>query len=139
LGGWPVGGYSTKGKIPEFYDKRVKIYAGWFQDTLPKLKSDFDATDSVIIINFDADLYSSTLLALSEVNSFGTYFAFFDEFSGDECRALSDYLLAYGANVEFLGKTEWRNYPETVLCKITTKASPHEESDSSTNPSVQRH
>jgi hypothetical protein len=64
-------------------------------------------------------LYSSTLFALTKIDSLKQeYYAIFDEFSGDEVRALSDYLISYGAKVEFLATQKWRGFPEVVLCRI---------------------
>lgn len=45
-----------------------------------------------IIVHFDADLYSSTLYGLAKMSELGVPFLVsFDEFYGDECRALSDF------------------------------------------------
>jgi hypothetical protein len=39
------------------------------------------------------------------------YLAIFDEFSRDEVRALSDYLVSYGAKVDSVVLQKWRGYP----------------------------
>jgi O-methyltransferase len=115
LGGWPAGGYSTKGVLPEIQDDRVNFHVGWFTETVPKFKKLPLSNSSKLILHFDADLYSSTLYALCQMNYLKEYYIIFDEFAGDECRALSDYLSAYDSEVTFLAKTFWRNYPGCVL------------------------
>ena len=80
------------GQLPEIDDPRVVFVKGWFDDTLPKFVKDFDrAHDSAghigkvpllnreslskqvrppLVIHLDADLYSSTILALIYLNPF---------------------------------------------------------------------
>jgi hypothetical protein len=75
--------------------------------------------DKDLIVHYDADLYSSTLYALSKIDGLGRkYLAIFDEFTGHETRALYNYLQSYGASVNFLGKTLMNGYPDQVLCEI---------------------
>jgi len=51
------GAYSENGKIPKL-PKNIKIYKGWFHETLPDfLKKNKEVVD---FIHFDCDLYSST-------------------------------------------------------------------------------
>lgn len=124
-GGEEAGFFSTFGVMPEIQDTRVRFYAGWFHNTIGHLKQELKLND-VILINFDADLYSSTLFSLCQMDELGcSYYAIFDEFSGDECRALSDYLSTYGANVIFFGHVNWRKFPSVVFCKISPRCSSH--------------
>jgi len=119
--GNPKGFFSTYGNTPDLNDTRVRFINGWFVDSWTKLDFHGILLEN-LIVHFDADLYSSTLFALSSIDGLKQdYWAIFDEFSGQEVSALSDYLTAYDAKVEFIAKQNWRGYPEVVLCKI----SPH--------------
>jgi len=95
--GFPKGTFDVKGAIPQIADKRVTFIPGMFQDTSQKwmgllLKS----KTHQMIAHFDADLYSSTLYGLTKLASIEKgFYAIFDEFYGDECRALSDFLSAF--------------------------------------------
>ena len=113
------GTFDVKGSIPEVRDPRVHFIKGWFQNTWPQLSSQIQSRRDNLIVHFDADLYSSTLFALSKMDSLGmTYTAIFDEFAGHEARALYNYMQSYNAKVTFLTKiNEWgisssRNVPD---------------------------
>lgn len=55
---WQKGAFDTGGRIPKIDDPRVRFFKGWFEETL----SNYDVPPhEVLIINFDADLYSSTV------------------------------------------------------------------------------
>ena len=90
-----VGTYSAFGKIPKL--KRGKFIVGKFEDTLPKFFSKKRPLAS--IINFDADLYSSTLCALNYSNKVidEKSILIFDEFlmndnwEKDEYKALNEF------------------------------------------------
>ena len=74
------GQFSTSGRVPEVHDARVKFFKGWFQNTLPSYR--IPAHD-VLIINMDADLYSSTKFVLDTLSgsiAIGDWL-YFDEFS----------------------------------------------------------
>jgi hypothetical protein len=65
----PKGFFNTGGKLPDIADKRVKIIKGWFQNTAHVLKSVISSREyETLIVHYDADLYSSTLFALSEID-----------------------------------------------------------------------
>jgi len=114
-----AGYFSTLGVIPETIDKRTHFIKGFFNETWEILYSQITGRTN-LIVHFDADLYSSTLFALTKIDSLHQrYIAIFDEFSGDEVRALADYLASHGAKVNFLAMQKWRDYPEVVLCQIT--------------------
>lgn len=74
------GHFSTRGTVPTVDDPRVKFFKGWFDQTLPA----YEVPDhEVLVLYFDADLYSSTKCALDRMSTYivpGTYL-FFDEFS----------------------------------------------------------
>ena len=90
-----VGGYSSDDKIPEV--EGGKFIKGKFEDTLPTFFKQKRPVASVI--NFDADLYSSTLCALNNCKDIIDHKAIlvFDEFlmngrwEEDEYRALVEF------------------------------------------------
>jgi len=90
-----VGTYSAFGKIPKL--KGGKFIVGKFEDTLPKFFSKKRPLAS--LINFDADLYSSTLCALNYSNKVidEKTILLFDEFltnntwEQDEYKALNEF------------------------------------------------
>ena len=113
-----AGFFTTSGAIPTLGDSRAGFIKGYFNETWDNLHTAILNRNN-IIVHFDADLYSSTLFALTKMDLLKQeYFAIFDEFSGDEVRALSDYLISYGAEVSFLAVQKWRGFPEVVLCII---------------------
>ena len=117
---WPEGSYSNNGKIPEIQDSRVNFIKGWFQNTLPNFLLNLNEIDN-LIVHYDADLYSSTLFCLMQIDALKIpYLAIFDEFVGEETRALANYQEITGAQVEFIGKTIGiDNYAGEVSCKIS--------------------
>tara|TARA_B100000214_G_C23927146_1_gene608919 strand:- start:342 stop:1019 length:678 start_codon:yes stop_codon:yes gene_type:complete len=116
---YPKGYFSTDGLIPYTEDNRITFIKGWFQNTLPPFINNFKNTNN-LFVHYDADLYSSTLFCLSQIDSLKIpYVAIFDEFYSHEMRALNNYKDAYGAKVQFLGKTTSQSYPIQVSCRIT--------------------
>ncbi|MBK7626720.1 MAG: hypothetical protein IPJ16_05890 [Bacteroidales bacterium] len=89
------GCFTTYGEIPYelTLDKRVSFVKGTFQETLVSFIKQVELQEQ-LVINLDADLYTSTLYVLATLDKYihpGTIIIF-DEFtSGDECRALVDY------------------------------------------------
>jgi hypothetical protein len=74
------GHFSVGGNLPVVNDSRVSFEKGLFSETLPKL--DIPEHD-VLVLNMDADLYSSTKYVLDSLRdriTVGTYL-YFDEFS----------------------------------------------------------
>lgn len=118
----PKGHFGTGGALPKTDDTRVTFIKGWFQETREDLAETL-RDRSNLLVHFDADLYSSTLFALAQIDNIGQDFvAVFDEFTGDELRALHDYLASHSRSVEFLAKTLFDSgYPFRVLCKISKK------------------
>lgn len=89
----PVGKFSLGGAIPQIEDKRVTLHKGWFQETVPEFEF---PSHEVLVINFDADLYSSTAYVLNWVRNRlapGSYL-YFDEFCdrNHEFRAFDEFL-----------------------------------------------
>lgn len=119
---WPKGSFSVNGAVPQTEDKRINFVKGWFQDSLPKFLENFKPEKN-LVVHYDADLYNSTLFCLTQLDALKiTYIAIFDEFYSHEMRALANYQDAYGAKVEFIGKTNspkpLSEYPKQVTCKI---------------------
>ena len=113
----PKGTFSLDGKPPNVHDNRVSYIKGWFYDTVPPfIDRQLQARNhNELIVHYDADLYSSTLFCLSQMDRLKKpYYAIFDEFVRDETRALYDYMQSHGAEIEFLGHT----VENQMLCKI---------------------
>ena len=73
------GAFSLNGNAPRFDDPRYRLFKGWFQDTLTSYKV---PAHDVLVMNMDADLYSSTIFVLNSLEKAilpGTYI-YFDEF-----------------------------------------------------------
>jgi len=91
------GHFSTRGAVPDIPDPRVRFFPGWFDQVLPGYTP---PPHDVLVINVDADLYSSTLCVLRSLRGCireGT-FIYFDEFSvaADEPRAFDDFIQESG-------------------------------------------
>ena len=115
-----TGYFSTDGNVPHSDDTRVKFIKGWFQNTVESFVSELDLNKSSLVVHFDADLYSSTLFTLMQIDRLKTkYLAIFDEIPGDETRALYNYIQATGARVTVLGRTgPSKNYPWQIAAII---------------------
>jgi O-methyltransferase len=86
------GHFSTDGKIPVIDDPRVHFFKGWFDQTLAQYQV---PEHEVLVVNFDADLYSSTQCVFGRIAPYivpGTYL-YFDEFNctQDEMRAFREF------------------------------------------------
>ena len=82
-GGYSKGRFSTGGVMPIIEDPRVKFFKGWFDQTLPAYTL---PEHNVLVINMDADLYSSTIYVLRYLRKWirkGT-FIYFDDLSRPE-------------------------------------------------------
>lgn len=113
----PVGTYSANGEIPDINDPRVEFKVGLFQQTLPYLQADFEDYDAVLV-HMDADLYSSTLFVLSELwKMFPEIYVLFDEFIGDEARALYNFSQGFPSTIEFIAHDGVP--PKRIACKIS--------------------
>ncbi len=96
-GRWSKGEFSTGGKIPVIEDPRVQFYKGWFNEVLPSYSL---LPHDVLVINMDADLYSSTIYVLRHLRPFitpGTYI-YFDEMNHmeHEPRAIDEFMAESG-------------------------------------------
>jgi hypothetical protein len=121
-GGLPKGTFDTHGKVPNIIDGRVSFYKGMFQDTLPGFLNKFE-TNNLLVINIDADLYSSTLFVLTQSHRIlkkGSIIIF-DEFSSvlHEFRAFEDYCGAYNVKFEVIVSSKTtKSYYAHVAIKI---------------------
>jgi Macrocin-O-methyltransferase (TylF) len=102
----PKGHFSLQGQVPQVDDPRIQFFRGRFEQTLPNYR--FPAHD-VLVLNFDADLYSSTIFVLDALEPAivpGTYI-YFDEFNHrfHELRAFRRFTERTGMRFSVLGAT----------------------------------
>ena len=101
------GEFNLQENIPIIDDSRVKIVKGLFQETLfPFLKT--FSRKYKMIIHLDADLFSSTLYALTQLDPYleGGDILMFDEFSSltGEFKAFIDYRATYYRSLKMMAK-----------------------------------
>lgn len=104
--GVPKGTFDVRSRLPSVSDPRVRFFKGLFQDTWPEAERLIKAEGAGrhLVIHFDADLYSSTLFVLCKLDGIcSAYDAIFDEFYGDEPRALADYAASHLPTIQLLG------------------------------------
>jgi hypothetical protein len=101
------GEFDLKGNVPIIGDKRVKIVKGRFQETLRPFLKEFQKKNRMLI-HLDADLYSSTLYVLSQLDSIldKNDLLAFDEFSNvtGEFRSFIDYKVAFERDFNMVSK-----------------------------------
>jgi hypothetical protein len=102
----PAGHFSLGGSIPRVDDSRVQFFKGWFGETLPVYTP---PPHEVLVLNFDADLYSSTVVVLDALEAAivpGT-FIYFDEFNhrAHELRAFDEFITRTGMTFNAVGAT----------------------------------
>ena len=114
------------GKLPKINDLRVSFVKGWFTDTidefLPKLNSIIETNKKAkIIINMDADLFSSTSYVLSKLEKYiqSDVIIRFDEFGeltdNSEFCAFYNFVRTYNKSFEILFSDKWNRH---VVLKI---------------------
>ena len=96
-GRWTKGQFSTGGRIPQTDDPRVRFFKGWFNEVLPTYSLPPHET---LVINMDADIYSSTIYVLRHLRPHikpGTLI-YFDEFHQveHEPRAFDEFMAESG-------------------------------------------
>ena len=104
--GRDAGLFSTDGRVPEIDDPRVSFFKGMFHETLPAYEW---PEREVLVVSMDADLYSSTTIALDHAKDHlrvGSYL-YFDEFNyrADELRAFDEFLRANEMTFEMVAAT----------------------------------
>ncbi len=60
-GPWSQGQFDMRGRIPVINDPRVKFHKGWFDQVLSTYSV---CAHEALVVNLDADLYSSTIYVL---------------------------------------------------------------------------
>lgn len=121
-GGLQKGTFDTQGQMPNIRDDRVSFRKGLFQETLPSFLASFDS-NQLLVINIDADLYSSTLYVLTMAHPIlikGSIIIF-DEFSSvlHEFRAFEDYCSAYNVSFEVITRSQTlKSYYAHVAVRI---------------------
>jgi AcrR family transcriptional regulator len=105
--GRPAGSFDQGGRVPRIEDPRVQFHKGWFSETLPRFT--WPERWERLVVTFDADLYGSTVEALSFVEPHdvpGTLM-YFDEFNHHEheLRAFDEFLERTGLQVRAIGET----------------------------------
>lgn len=115
------GAFSLGGNIPQFADTRVKLFKGWFDETL----REYQIPDhEVLFVNVDSDLYSSAKLVLAFVRAKlrAGDFIYFDEFAdrNHELKAFAEFLTESGLRLECLAAN--KNL-QNILFRVTTVAS----------------
>ena len=109
----PQGHFSTEGRTPPIKDDRCAFHVGLFQETLPGFINDNkDIFADRLVVNVDADLYSSTLYVLIMLTDYlkSGDILLFDEFfsivnSASEFRAYLDYRSISNLDFKFIAKT----------------------------------
>jgi len=106
----PKGSFSTAGAPPDIADPRVHFFKGRFEQTLPDYTP---PRRDLVIINLDADLYSSTIFVLRSLKHLikpGAYL-YFDEFGsfGHEERALREFMEETGTKFRLRAGTRGLN------------------------------
>jgi len=96
-GPWTKGEFSTRGKAPKIDDPRISFYIGRFDQTLPAYQP---PPHDQLVINLDADLYSSTIFVLRTLRPHlksGSY-VYFDEMNhvDHEPRAFDEFVAESG-------------------------------------------
>ncbi len=103
------GRFSLDGKIPQFAETNIRIYKGWFENTLPGFLAAH--TGSARLIHIDCDIYSSTRTVLSLLAPRivkGTVLVF-DEYLNypawreHEFRAFQEFIAANGLAYRYAG------------------------------------
>jgi hypothetical protein len=101
------GAFSVDGQIPQIDDPRVKFFKGWFNETLATYQV---PQREVLVVNLDADIYSSTKTVLDalEKDIKPGSFLYFDEFCdrAHELRAFDEYLERTNAKFRLVAATE---------------------------------
>jgi O-methyltransferase len=104
-GEFPAGSFDANGTAPDVDDARVHFVTGWFQDTVPGFLEGF-RTAHPLVVHVDADLYTSTLFCLAQVDRLlrpGSTLVIDDFGNVDEFGAFRDYARAFRREFRTLG------------------------------------
>jgi O-methyltransferase len=110
-----AGHFNADGVTPDIKDPRSSFEVGLFQDTLPNFVGRADLSGR-IVINLDADMFTSTLFVLTTLAPFlkPGDLIFFDEFSCplDEFRAFEEFVRSFRVKYEAIAAV----YGYTRVC-----------------------
>ncbi|MBA3668734.1 MAG: class I SAM-dependent methyltransferase [Sphingomonas sp.] len=102
-GPYTKGTFNVGGQLPQIADPRLRFYKGWFEDTLSTYEV---PTHDVLVLNLDADLYSSTKTVFDRLERYilpNTYIYFDDMSRPDhEPRAFSEFMAETGKTFELV-------------------------------------
>jgi hypothetical protein len=104
----PRGTWDAGGKPPDIGDTRVRFIKGIFQESLPPFLTTFTPLNP-LVINCDADLYSSTLYLLASLNHLLVpgHCVIFDEFSTVyEFKAFRDFAASFRRSYKLLASAD---------------------------------
>lgn len=115
--------FDVKGNIPDI--PGVKLFIGWFEDTIPNYLKE---ADTISLLHVDCDLYSSTVTVLETMRPYiksGTIIVF-DEwvyFNREECndheqKAFYEWVNKYDIKYEFIEFFDYENPTERKIVKI---------------------
>lgn len=138
--GWePAGSFTTQGELPKIDDERIVYHIGLFQQTLRPFLEENNRSDRPLVIHIDADLYSSTLYVLTQLDRWlrPNDLIIFDEAGAvigftHEFRALFDYLSAYRREARLIGGA--REYSQLALAMAPTRAAVDNSYDTQARP-----
>jgi Macrocin-O-methyltransferase (TylF) len=107
--GQDKGHFNVGGAVPRIDDPRVQFIKGWFDATIPPFVREFSVKNR-LVVHLDADLYSSTMLALIHLGPFmsaGTLLIF-DEFYDreHEFKAFMDWQRIYRKNFRIIAQMD---------------------------------
>lgn len=117
----PAGAYTAGGNMPIVRDN-VKLYKGWFDDTLPKFLK--DTPGNIAFLHIDSDLYSSAktvLWALKDRIVPGTIIVF-DEYINHpywrdhEYKAFMEFIAEFGFDFDYISYVD-RGYSVGIKIK----------------------
>jgi len=122
----PKFAFGRNGQPPTIGDARVKFVKGWFQNTIPPFFKQWEKPAGPVLIHYDADLYSSTLFALTvSWPHVQNYYFMMDDFLTDDAIALFDFAASYPVEVEFIAQAGrdglGRATPSWIFGRVTTK------------------
>ncbi len=115
-GSFKKGDMSANDEFPDVNDDRCQFFKGIFQETVPGFLKDFK-TDLRKVIHMDADIYSSTLFALTMIGPLlnKSDIIIFDEFNVPmhEFKAFTEFISSYYVKVKVIGAVN--NYYQTAF------------------------
>ena len=113
--------FNVDGKMPDILDPRVTFVKGIFQDTLGNFLNGFNRRN-IIVVNIDADLYSSTLFVLLSMHHYLKEgdIIMFDDFLDPlgEFMAFGNYCQAYRIEPKLITAVKYGNLFDKVAFMV---------------------